>query len=511
LQITENQTRSVCYPGSDKWFNFVFDASTAATECTAACVEGTVVNEADTRSGGVWTGGFKLLVSPDDASKRLCFCELHSWCPDENIRSGITNPFRLRGLSNWTISVKQAVRFHKFEVTTVNNVPKNNPIPPIFTVAEVLEGAGLTLDQVRDKGATIVMETAWDCDLDHDVAGCNPKVSFVSLGAGYNFRRLEFDKGIYSTRQLIKHYGIRLIVSLSGQGSRFDAAALFTAIGAGIGLLAVASLVADFVAVNLLGHRDLYERAKFRHVEVKHGAIIRGKEETRRAEQAMAEAALETALRARKLAGLPPLSPQAQAAELAAANAQARKTVAAQNAQALATASAAAKEHGSPPTAESGNPLSASSGSNNALSPRGSSASPCEIELMPTSPDGLLGGSGSRRSYGGGNGLGSGHVFSDAERAAARRQFVEAASHPALALADLPADARADDEETGEGAHQQHGLTFAQQRQLQQQQQQQQFHVRIHGALDGGEDATAATSSSNSRRTVAVRLPRRSP
>jgi hypothetical protein len=139
----------------------------------------------------------------------------------------------------------------------------------------------------------------WDCNLDHSADQCEPSVSFMSLGTGYNFRRVEFDRGMHSTRQLLKHSGLRLLVQMTGQGSRFDAAALFTNIGAGIGLLAIASLAADFAAVNLLGHRALYEKAKYRHVTVKDGAMIRGTDETRRIEEAMAQAALAAALQAK--------------------------------------------------------------------------------------------------------------------------------------------------------------------------------------------------------------------
>jgi hypothetical protein len=134
----------------------------------------------------------------------------------------------------------------------------------------MLELAGLQFTpQVRQKGAIIVVRSDWECNLDGGGAGnCDPHTSFELLGASYNFRRAEYREGLLSTRQLIKMYGLRIVIIIVGSGGKFDLAALLTNIGAGIGLLAVASLVADFAAVNLLGAKDLYERAKFRQVEV---------------------------------------------------------------------------------------------------------------------------------------------------------------------------------------------------------------------------------------------------
>lgn len=59
------------------------------------------------------------------------------------------------------------------------------------------------------------------------------------------------------SRALTKHYGFRLLILMSGVGSRFDMAALLTAVGAGIGLLAVATLVAGQDTDETNKHQDL--------------------------------------------------------------------------------------------------------------------------------------------------------------------------------------------------------------------------------------------------------------
>lgn len=278
LWFQNNQTRATCYPGSDDWWTIQIDSGVDADAvCGSTCKRGTVVNEADTRTGGVWTGGYTL--KPDPASTRTnCYCELYTWCPDENIlKEAGPFAFRLTGIDQWTVSFRQNVEFRAFHTVTTNLQPKTSTVPPIYTIDQMLTGAGLTYEQVRARGAVLVMATEWNCNLDFSIDSCTPEVSFVNLGQSFNFRRVEYTSsdGVAGDRQLIKHYGIRIIVVLSGSAGKFDAAAIFTTLGAGIGLLAVASLVADFAAVNLLGKRALYEKAIFHEVKVEGGRVLR--------------------------------------------------------------------------------------------------------------------------------------------------------------------------------------------------------------------------------------------
>ena len=86
------------------------------------------------------------------------------------------------------------------------------------------------------------------------------------LSSGYNFRTVEFLHDHWGARELTKRYGIRVLVLTSGVGSQADAVATLTAIGAGIGLLAVAGLIADMVSTKLLSQKDLYNAAKYQEV-----------------------------------------------------------------------------------------------------------------------------------------------------------------------------------------------------------------------------------------------------
>ena len=67
-------------------------------------------------------------------------------------------------------------------------------------------------------------------------------------------------------RNLNRLSAIRLVIENFGSGYKFDAATLFTNIGAGFGLLTIAAIIADFVALWLLDERQTYRDAKYKQV-----------------------------------------------------------------------------------------------------------------------------------------------------------------------------------------------------------------------------------------------------
>jgi hypothetical protein len=83
------------------------------------------------------------------------------------------------------------------------------------------------------------------------------------------FRSSEYIHDSHGSRDLTKRYGFRLLIFMGGVGSRFDVGALLTAIGAGIGLLSIATLVADFIATKLLANRVRYTEVKYEEVTIK--------------------------------------------------------------------------------------------------------------------------------------------------------------------------------------------------------------------------------------------------
>ena len=63
-------------------------------------------------------------------------------------------------------------------------------------------------------------------------------------------------------RTLIKAYGLRFIIVVTGKAGRFDFIPLLLTVGAGIGLLAIPTLIADFILLNLTKKRKFYQKLK---------------------------------------------------------------------------------------------------------------------------------------------------------------------------------------------------------------------------------------------------------
>jgi P2X purinoceptor 4 len=119
-------------------------------------------------------------------------------------------------------------------------------------------------------GGVVQIEIEWHCNFDfwnywHD---CFPAYKFSRFdmpfsksyaASGFNFRFS--DKYLANgtmQRVLIKAYGILFYITASGQAGRFDVVPLFVSIGSGLGLLSVATLIADLVLLNCSTKRKLY-------------------------------------------------------------------------------------------------------------------------------------------------------------------------------------------------------------------------------------------------------------
>jgi P2X purinoceptor 4 len=63
-------------------------------------------------------------------------------------------------------------------------------------------------------------------------------------------------------RSLVKAYGLKIIISVDGKAGKFDFIPLLITLGAGLGLLSVATLVADFVLLYFTSKKELYREIK---------------------------------------------------------------------------------------------------------------------------------------------------------------------------------------------------------------------------------------------------------
>lgn len=246
IMSTRNQTRGIC-----SW-------NDPSNLCSNGCSNGKQVNV------GIQTG---------ECSNDHVYCNLAAWCPTENDLT----PTMLDGIANFTVFIRLNVQFQRFDVTLDNTGDLRNATMGVnlWRVSDIIEEAGLTnqWDEIKMGGAIIALRTTWNCDFDYSASKCKPSYRWSridnpqsQLSVGFNFRDADFyDNGV--SRDQNKRYGLRLFVIVSGKGSKFNFVALLTTLGAGLGLLSVATVIGDIIAIYLLGKKSLYYRHnKYREV-----------------------------------------------------------------------------------------------------------------------------------------------------------------------------------------------------------------------------------------------------
>lgn len=211
------------------------------------------------------------------------FCNLHAWCPVMNDTMTPSNV--LRGVGDFQVVVRLDVKFPKFGVDRSNmNGTKLTPGLNLFTVRDMLERANSTFEDASKFGAVVTVDMRWDCDLDMDVELCNPTFNFVRLddpdtdtptAQGYQFNYAhhyymrtgnQTNAVVEEHRDLYKVWGVRFIFMVSGTGSMFDTSTLLINVGAGLALLTVSVIVADFAALHFLSNSRFYRQAKYEEV-----------------------------------------------------------------------------------------------------------------------------------------------------------------------------------------------------------------------------------------------------
>lgn len=64
-------------------------------------------------------------------------------------------------------------------------------------------------------------------------------------------------------RQLSKVYGLRFVITVTGEAGRFSVLPLLVRLGSGLGLLSLATIITDLFLLNLTGKKKLlYRRLK---------------------------------------------------------------------------------------------------------------------------------------------------------------------------------------------------------------------------------------------------------
>ncbi|XP_062448217.1 P2X purinoceptor 5 isoform X1 [Rhea pennata] len=216
-------------------------------------------------------------------------CEILAWCPVEK-RSKSKKPL-LASAENFTIYIKNSIRFPKFKFSKMNVLATSNesylkscrysaehPYCPIFLLGSIVRWAGSNFQEMALEGGVIGIQIEWNCDLDKAPSECNPHYSFSrldnkfsekSISSGYNFRFAKYyqDANGVDYRTLIKAYGIRFDVMVNGKAGKFNIIPTIINIGSGLALMGAGAFFCDLVLLYLIKKSNFYRGKKYEEVK----------------------------------------------------------------------------------------------------------------------------------------------------------------------------------------------------------------------------------------------------
>lgn len=142
-----------------------------------------------------------------------------------------------------------------------------------WSIEEILQGAGVTYNEVAATGAIILMNAKFDCDFNKGSSenDCKPDWEFSRLdktsddkkaSTGFNYYENVPNSTDLSRRTIIKRYGLKFEFNVSGRAGRFSVVSMFIALGSGLALLGIASLVTDFILSNIWSKKDHYKKIR---------------------------------------------------------------------------------------------------------------------------------------------------------------------------------------------------------------------------------------------------------
>jgi len=212
---------------------------------------------------GMLTG--KCIDGPGQKNK---YCEVRGWCATNNTypRDPDDHDVTVDGVDEWSLFVRLNAEFSAFDKKMNTAADKLHPGLNQWLIKDILANASVTMDDVRSKGAIVLMKATFDCDFNEDdkciptweMSRLDKTFEGQSFSTGFNY----YEKiQVSETERIInKRYGLKVEINVSGQGGKFSIVQCGIALGSGIGLLSVASLVTDFLLQNVCKSQKYIER-----------------------------------------------------------------------------------------------------------------------------------------------------------------------------------------------------------------------------------------------------------
>ncbi|XP_053329508.1 P2X purinoceptor 6 [Spea bombifrons] len=207
-------------------------------------------------------------------------CEIYGWCPVENA-SRLSKP-RLSEAENFTLFIKNAVHFRKFNFSSSNTLetlnetyfkscmydPVSSPYCPVFRIQDIIRQAGYSFADLSVLGGVVNAHIEWRCDLDHPLTLCKPHYDFQLQAKENNFRTATYywNQDGREYRDLLKLYGIRFDISVTGEARKFGVIPTAVSLGTGCAFLGGATFLCDLILLYLDEKASFYRSCKYEEV-----------------------------------------------------------------------------------------------------------------------------------------------------------------------------------------------------------------------------------------------------
>ncbi|XP_040107166.1 P2X purinoceptor 6 isoform X2 [Oryx dammah] len=204
------------------------------------CPEG----ETGTHSHGIKTGQCVVF----NATHRTC--EIRGWCPVESGAAPVSN-----ALDTQDPTYFKLCRYD----------PHSSPTCPVFRIGDLVGAAGGVFEDLALLGGAVGVHIRWDCDLDSRGTDCQPQYSFQLQERSYNFRTAThwWESSGVEARSLLKLYGIRFDILVTGRAGKFGLIPTLISLGTGAAWLGVITFLCDLLLLYVDGDAHFYWRTKY--------------------------------------------------------------------------------------------------------------------------------------------------------------------------------------------------------------------------------------------------------
>uniref|UniRef100_A0AAQ6IJG2 P2X purinoceptor n=1 Tax=Anabas testudineus TaxID=64144 RepID=A0AAQ6IJG2_ANATE len=232
----------------------------------------------------------ETVISGHGIKTGLCYnstgtCEIQAWCPVEYSKT--PTEALLSNAENFTIYIKNFIRFPKFEFSKSNVLEtsdrnylkscsydkEHHPYCPIFRIGDLISWTGHDFQDMAVKGGSVGILIEWNCDLDKDSSRCNPQYSFTrldmnmnnSITSGYNFRYARYykDQDGETYRTLYKVFGIRFDIMINVKKTVIFCIIL-------IFLFFQGAFACDMILLYMMNTSSFYRERKFEIINFKY-------------------------------------------------------------------------------------------------------------------------------------------------------------------------------------------------------------------------------------------------